>query len=102
MLKNLLLLSIFSVVIAVTIVTINIYLGQLKTTVSPSVEKIISPISPSFDVQTIKELRQRISIPVNLNDKSEAKNSNENEIVNTATRSAKPSITASPTQAILP
>lgn len=66
MLKNLLYFAIFSTFLVLVVIGLNIYHNFTTSTVSSDASIQIIPITPSFDVKTIKMLKSRTGIPVNL------------------------------------
>ena len=70
MLKNLILLSGFSTFAVLVIVGFNIYHGLTLSSLPPTTQTRVIPIPPTFDKDTIEELRKRTSIPVNLQEKT--------------------------------
>lgn len=70
MLKNLLFLAGFSTFVVIMVVGLDIYHKSNTSSLQPSTQKRIVPITPTFDKETIENLKQREPITVDLNDKS--------------------------------
>lgn len=68
MLKNLLYFAIFSTFLVLVVVGLNVYHNFTTSTVANDTSIKIVPITPSFDIKTIKMLESRLSIPVNLSE----------------------------------
>lgn len=70
MLKNLLLLSGFSTFAVVIIIGLNIYHGFELSSLPSTTQAHVVPIPSTFDKKTLNELKKRVPINVNLQEKS--------------------------------
>lgn len=70
MLKNLILLSGFSTFAVIVIIGFNIYHGMTQSSLSTVTQTRTDPIPATFDKDTIDKLRERTSVPVNLQEKT--------------------------------
>lgn len=66
MLKNLILFSGFTLFVVATWIGLGIYHNTTTSTVSQTTNLRVLPITPSFDKDTIDELKERKEIIVNL------------------------------------
>lgn len=89
MLKNLLLLSAFSTFVVIVIVGLDIYHKSQISSLPPSTQRNIVPITPAFDKETLEGLKKRAPVEVNLTEKS--------TIISEGTRDASTNPTPSPT-----
>jgi hypothetical protein len=70
MLKNLLLLSGFSTFVVIVIVGFNIYHNYTLTSLPTSTQKHVTSIPANFDKKTLNELKKRVPVIINLEEKS--------------------------------
>jgi len=66
MLRNLIYFAIFTSIIVLSVLVFGIYHNGVTSTISKDTNVIISPIPPSFDEKTIKEITGRTIVPADL------------------------------------
>jgi len=96
MLKNLLLLTGFSTFAVIVIVAFNIYHNYTQSSLSDTTQTRIIPIPPTFDKETITQLKERDPISVSLSGKTEVQSEDTKDSPST-TISVTPSATTSGT-----
>lgn len=89
MLKNLLLLAGFSTFVVIVIVALDIYHKSKVSSLQPSTQRNIVPITPTFDKKTLEKLKSREQFSVDLREKS--------TIISADTQSTTASPTPTPT-----
>ncbi len=70
MFKNLILLSGFSAFVVFAIIALSIYHTRTTSTLTPITQAYSTPIEPSFDEKTLRELKNRNTVTVDLKGKS--------------------------------
>lgn len=94
MLKNLLLLAIFTLFTVVALVIFNVYHNSTATKISEDLTKKVTPIDSSFDTQTLEKLKTREVIDVDLSEKVAV--SSPSPVINVPIEPSTPSATVSP------
>lgn len=70
MLKNLLLLSLFSAFVVVVLIGLEIYHNFQTSSLTSRTQTRVIPIPPTFDKETLEELKTRQAVQVNLSEKT--------------------------------
>jgi len=68
MLKSLLMLAIFTVFTVFAWISLTIYHNLTTSTIAPEIQTKITPIFPSFDLDTVAAVQERLIVEVNLSE----------------------------------